>query len=129
MVCFPTTYLCTLYISPWQIAQFKAECLLRTLSACAAQRDCQKRGARRGSEEIDDTGEEDWKPRFGNFSQGEYCIFPINFLTAKVSIFQSTVRLYILPSTLQTLLGIVPKRIYRGYSEIEGQFNFLPFNL
>lgn len=60
---------------------------------------CQKWGARRGSEEIRWYRDDDWEPRFGNF-QREYCIFPINFLTATVSTCQSIVILYILPSTL-----------------------------
>lgn len=63
------------------------------------------------------------------FFQGENCIFPINFLTAKVSTFRSTVKLYILPSTHKQLSRHEAKKniLYRGHSETEG--HFLPFNL
>lgn len=100
-MCFPPAHLCALHVSPWQRAQFYGRVSPEdTQGLEAAERDCQKRGAGEAVRKWDDTGEDDWKPKFGNFFQGEYGIFPINFLTAKVSTFQSTVRLYILPSTL-----------------------------
>lgn len=121
----PISACCTFH--PGKQHNFKAECLPRTLSGSKLHRgDSQKWGARRGNKEIGWYRGGWLGAKIWQFFQGEYCIFPINFLTAKVSTFQSTVKLYILPSTHKQLSRHEAQKniLYRGHSETEGHFLF-----